>query len=346
MSPCILPSPRLLHCFALLALITALAAPVAHAAERNGDARLFLVATLENDLFAGGDSGYTNGIGLGWGYGGFDDFDGRLPGWMRALSRNLYISTMENKKRAITYGIGQQMFTPENIEARYPDPDDRPYAGLLLWRGVLYAYDDKVADRLALHLGVVGPLSLAESGQKLVHGITGSDEPRGWDEQLHNELVFRVDAQRNWQLLHRDTGRFEFDMVGMAHAGAGTLRSDAGAGMSWRIGHRLTETLPTVAATPAREVNPLAGATRNLWYVFFSASAGYVFNDITINGNTFRNSPSVSLKHEQAFISAGLAWNIGNWGILFAMQRGTDSFHTQRVNTEFGSLSLTYRYPR
>ena len=330
----------------LLALVIAFTTQTAQAERRNSDASLFLVGILENDHFVGDDSGYTNGLGFGWGYSGFRDFDGRLPGWMQALSKNLYISTMENKRRSITYNVVQQMFTPEDILTRYPDPDDRPYAGLLAWRAALYAYDDNVADRLGLHLGVVGPLSLAEDSQKLVHDVICSDKPRGWNEQIHNEPVFRIDVQRNWRLLHYQTRGIEFGMVGMAHAGAGTLRSDVGTGVSWRFGQNLSETLPTVAPTPARDANPLAGATSNLWYVFLTASASYVFNDITLDGNTFRNSPSVDLKNEQAIIAAGVAWNIGNWGILFALQKGTDSFETQRSDSEYGSLSLTYRLPR
>jgi hypothetical protein len=43
----------------------------------------YFTATLENDLFAGKDSGYSNGVGLSWGRDGFDRFGpDNLPGWL------------------------------------------------------------------------------------------------------------------------------------------------------------------------------------------------------------------------------------------------------------------------
>src|SRR3546814_15174227 len=79
------------------------------------------------------------------------------------------------------------MYTPDDVALRNPPLDDRPYAGWLYGSVGLIAETGRRLDQLELTLGVVGPASLAEQTQKLIHEITDSQEPRGWDTQLENE---------------------------------------------------------------------------------------------------------------------------------------------------------------
>jgi hypothetical protein len=68
----------------------------------------------------------------------------------------------------------------------------------------------------------------------------------------------------------------------------------------------------------------------------------YVFNDITLDGNTFRDSPSVPLKHRLALGSAGIAVNRGRWGATLSYQLGTDQYEGQEIVNRFGSLAVTH----
>lgn len=314
-----------------------------YSGQRNDDVDQIITITFENDLFALDDGGYTNGLGYGWGYGRFDNFDNRTPGWMEWLTEDWYIATMPDKQRAISYGITQQIYTPDKTSTKEPDPDDRPYAGLLWWQTSWFAFDEQIADKITLELGVVGPASLAEQNQELVHNITGANTPEGWDEQLDNEPIFRLAAQRNWRLQSSHFKRLEFDMISHFYGGAGNRRSDIGTGISLRIGSGLVESLATASMTPGRDINPLAGRPSH-WYAFMSLGGRYVFNDITLDGNTFKDGPSVDLEHWQTQASLGAAWNSGNWGWLFSMHRGGDEWQTQREDTMFGSLSVSYRF--
>ena len=121
-------------------------------------------------MFIFDDGGYTNGFGYNWQYGAFDSFEDRTPAWMEWLAGNLYIATLPDKQRRVGYRVVQEIYTPEEIADKKADPNDRPYAGLLLWQANWYAYDAHIADRLGLVLGLVGSASLAEQSQKLVHG--------------------------------------------------------------------------------------------------------------------------------------------------------------------------------
>jgi hypothetical protein len=236
------------------------------------------------------------------------------------------------------------MQTPENIEATELIENDLPYAGLLGWRGTLYAWDNDVADQFSVILGVVGPASLAEDTQKVVHRITGSDKPQGWDNQLHNEVVFQVRAQRSWRFDLTDSNGFGTDFLTFASGGIGTFSSEVAASAMVRFGSGLEETFPAVSILPGRDINPLAGAEGDHFYMFLGAQAHYIFNDIFVDGNTFRNSHSVTLKHEGFTVSAGAVWNWEKWGLLFSVAETSSNFEERDGKGRFGSLSVSYRF--
>ena len=191
------------------------------------DIKGFATVTFENDLFTGDDDGYTNGLSYSWGYAGFDQFnETNTPDWIRWLADDLYIDTMSGKKRAITYQIAQGMLTPEDIKVAQLQVNDLPYSGLLLWKVSQYAFDEKVADKLSLTLGVVGPLALAEQSQEMAHKIVGATEPLGWDNQLKNEPVFKIGVSRKWRLLDGGfSNKVNYDAIGLVEAGLGNLAS-------------------------------------------------------------------------------------------------------------------------
>ena len=123
-------------------------------------------------------------------------------------------------------------------------PGDLPYAGLLAWQGTVYAWDANVSDQLSLYLGMVGPASLAEPAQKGIHNVIGADEPKGWQYQLNNEPVVKIELQRTWTLYRNDSKRLQYDVVGL---GVFSLQAD-------------------------RHVNPLAFMESNDFYVFALSS--------------------------------------------------------------------------
>ena len=65
---------------------------------------------------------------------------------------------------------------------------------------------------------------------------------------------------------------------------------------------------------------------------------------MTLDGNNTSHSHSVQLEKHQATAVFGVAFNYNHWGFVISTARGSDQFKTQRENTEFGSMSLTYQY--
>ena len=322
---------------------TVATAQSAHAAE--SAATSYFTATLENDLFVGNDSGYTNGIAVGWTHAGFTEFDDQnLPGWIHALAGHLYVGTAAGKRRAVSYAVGQAMQTPGDITVTRPLPDDAPYAGLLAWSVSLQAYDERVVDRWGLTLGVVGPLSGAEPAQKLIHEVIGADEPRGWENQIDNEPVFAAGVERLWRIGNHALGdSTAADIIAIASGDLGNLQSRVALGMGVRLGRGLERSFPSAAVLPGRRANWLASAGTNDWNAFLNVQGMFVANDIGIDGNSFRESPSVPLEHWQAQAVTGLAFNWQRWALLLSVAVATDRFEGQRDTGRFGSLSVTWK---
>ena len=115
---------------------------------------------FENDLFAGTDENYTNGMSLaltqtGKGLlGGVWDLFGEASG-----------------NRFATYELTQLMFTPSDLSRSNPDPTDRPYAGLLYLGFTTHLERDNSLHSLKLIAGVAGPAAFAEDVQRFAHSV-------------------------------------------------------------------------------------------------------------------------------------------------------------------------------
>ena len=309
------------------------------------------ILSAENDAFGvldKSDDGYSNGIGFAWGYAPFKKFDDiDMPQWIRFLSKNTYLNQADKKNYSIGYAVSQSMYTPKDLSRSDLIIDDRPYAGTLLWQSKLRTYGDNVTDSLGLVLGVLGPASLAEQTQTRIHEMIGTQIPQGWDNQLDNEPVFRVEAERSVRFADIDLGESTgFDTSLYSQAGLGNLLSDVGVGFTFRFGNILDQSYAFINPAPARSANAVVGPTSKSfnWQVFASVFGRYVFNDITLDGNTFKDSHSVELVNEQGLVSLGLAVNWENWGLIFSTQRGTRQFEGQESKTNFGALSLSYHH--
>ncbi len=301
--------------------------------------------TFENDFFVGDDAGYTNGMGITFGQGVFNDFNAdNLPRWIYWLTKDTYISTMNNKRRGIAHMFFHRMQTPEDISTQELLVDDVPYAGLLAWQGTLYAWDAQVADQFSLYLGVVGPIAYAEKSQTFIHRLLSSEEPKGWDHQIGNEFVFKVEAQRIWKLYRSNDENNQIDIIGLYGAGIGNLQSVTKAGFAIRWGTNLQHSFSTFSLDADRRANSLSFSSGNDFYLFFGGKVGLVFNSILIEGNTFKDSHSAPLEHFQNQLSTGAAWNIGKNSFVFQLSSTSSSTEFTDKRDTFGAVSFSHGY--
>ena len=147
----------------------------------DGAARTVVSLRWENDVIAGTDDNYSNGTALTLAR----DGSGAL-GWLWKNVR------LPGGRLVSNYEFGQLIVTPKDIRRTVPDPNDRPYAGLLYVAVSTQRVDGDRFDGVKVITGVVGPAALAESTQKAFHRMIDSPVPQGWDFQLQNEPILNV----------------------------------------------------------------------------------------------------------------------------------------------------------
>ncbi len=301
---------------------------------------------FENDFIANDDSGYSHGMGFSWGKEPQSNINKlNLPDWLRNTAGYLPFSQSDSQNYTVSYLVAQAIFTPADIKTDELIEDDRPYAGLLLWQTNLQSFNETLSERWRLTLGIVGPLSGAAVVQKVIHKTISANEPQGWEHQLQNELVFTLSGEQVWRLQYGHLRRnLEYDWLGYSGGGLGTLRSELGAGIGFRLGRSLRQSFPSASTIPGRNISLPAAGPKNEWHLFLNVYARYVFNDITIDGNTFKESHSVDLTHEQLFVAIGGEFNTQNWGFTASVQDSSRQFEQYDENGLFANFSLTYRW--
>jgi lipid A 3-O-deacylase len=297
--------------------------------------------TLDNDLFLGNDNGYTNGIFLST----YDTGVSEAQPAPNHFSRPLLWSLTDKKYAAAVnaYSFGQVMMAPDDITIENPDQDQLPYSGLLFFSTTYLAINHDYVDKLGTTLGIIGPAAGAKLAQKAVHKWIGSDDPKGWDTQLENELVFQLRRGRLWRSWVSENQHT--DLLLTSEAGLGTLASFAQAGMVVRYGRGLNRSYASVFLNDSRITNPVA--IDNGWYLYAGMTAGYIFNQIYTDGNTFRDSRSIEYDHEQLGLIAGLAYSWGKLSMTIALNDAdildTRSEEELEDLTQYGSLSIAYK---
>ncbi|HET6397260.1 MAG TPA: lipid A deacylase LpxR family protein [Pseudoxanthomonas sp.] len=341
--------------FAVLLALALGAALPARADERCRDSTLSRTPPavnfrVDNDLFGGQDQGYTNGAQLTFVSPNLKDYteDPCLPRLARWINRRLErLQPGRYDQQNMVFSVGQGLFTPTDRTRRDLIAEDRPYAAVLL---ASFGYNARNMSQLRttqLQVGIVGPAAFGEQVQDAVHQVTGSEPFLGWDHQLRNEPVVRLVHER----MRRWPGDAGFDADGwgwdaIAHWGGalGNLSTHANAGMELRLGWRLPDDFGSTPLRPAGEntAPPLAGRPHG-WsaHAFLTSDARWVLRDITLDGNTFRDSHRVDRRPLVAEVGYGLAVMRGRWKFALARYHRTREFEGQRQSPVFGSFTVS-----
>jgi len=294
--------------------------------------------TLDNDIFIASDDGYTNGAYGSWYY--FDRGDKQPKASWLVWPLKWSMSDRNGEISVDAYSIGQSMYTPKDILATNPDPNDIPYAGLLFLNNTYLTSYGTYADSISTTIGIVGPASGAEGMQKWIHELSDSDIPQGWDYQLDNEVVFKLTRARMWRNWVSDNGHFDF--LSVADIGIGTLESSINAGFTLRAGDQLSVSHISGFLIPSRTSNFVAA--KNGWFTYLMLGGSLMANQIIINGNTYRDSRSIELDNMHIVLTGGLAYSWDNLSITLAY--ADMSFTNDEISsaTRFGTLTVGWLF--
>jgi len=308
---------------------------------------------LENDYFAGTDSGYSSGLKLYWSSGIQDAYpkDVWPHRWLYPLIKHFPFEKQPDCQRNITFSLGQNIFTPEDIETEEVVEDDRPYAGITYASLGFHNRLMRQMDSVEVSMGLVGPSSYAEECQKAVHRVFDDIEPQGWDNQLNNEPILGLVYEHKKKLTHPDlSGGFGYDTILNTGGGLGNALTYYNLGLMFRTGWNLPNDFGVM---PIRPISSFNGAVENkdgrlsseIGIQFFASVEGRaVLRNIFLDGNTFSDSHSVDKKPVVGDLMTGVNVNLGQGQLSFAYVTRSKEFETQNKAQKFASINLSYAY--
>jgi hypothetical protein len=323
---------------AALLVLGACCAPGALAQSRALGASL----TFENDVFAGSDDNYTNGIQIER----VRESDARDVKMLQTFKR---FHGAWDKADAIVIRdrVGQLMYTPTDIGNPAPQPLDRPWAGMLYlqrsYRGVVGT--ERSWD-VTLMAGVIGPRSYAEHAQKFVHKhITGSTYPRGWANQIGGALGLNVLAgQRRaiWSDRPLAAG-WASSLAWHSRVGVGNVMSFAGLGATLAVSSSAAglageDSKAIILNRIINEAGAIAPPNRCLGIndlrctLFGDVEVRAIAHNVFLDGNWGRNDPQVDSRGLVADFSVGLRIGIpqSQWYVEYRASQRTPEFRSAR----------------
>ena len=304
---------------------------------------------VDNDLFGGlhQDQGYTNGALLTFVSPNLADYtrDPCLPRPARWINRFLeHLHPGQFEQQNMIFSIGQGLYTPTDFSRSDLIADDRPYAAVLLLN---FGYNARHGDRLQttqLALGMVGPSAQGKQVQDAVHGLLGDDKFMGWDNQLHDEPVFRLLHERMQRWPSTNNAGWGWDAISHWGGAIGNLATHANGGGELRFGWKLPDDFGSSPLRPAGEnTAPTRNGRAQGWsgHLFVTGDARWVLRDITLDGNTFRHSHRVDKRPFVGEAGYGVALMRGKWKFALARYYRSREFDQQKERPVFGSFTIS-----
>ena len=299
--------------------------------------------TYENDSFFDTDRFYTNGVQLS-----VKRSRDQRSDFAKALTRRacVWFNCEDSALLTSQTNYGQLMYTPGNITAAAPQPEDRPWAGLLYVEQsyALLSPDHRTLTTLTAQVGVTGPASLSEDAQKLFHKIMARPAPKGWHNQIGGSLSVMASAERRTALEALSAelpGDVQLNTAGYWRVAAGNTMTYAAGGLAIVVG----KDLPAVSPPPPGIGNKLAketfGPTTCMikWLqctAFGAVETRLMARNVFLDGRMFRDDPSVKRRNFVTDLIVGMRLDFpdsrtashGPWFVQFKVTRRSREFRS------------------
>lgn len=308
----------------------------------------------ENDLVSGTDLNYTSGLKLSWVSANLRSYvdDPCLPSWVRKLNGwSKWLQPGDFPARNMVVIGGQAMYTPGDPKRTDLIEDDRPYAGWLYLGLAWNARDELHMNTVELDVGMVGPASMAQETQNLVHGLRDLERFAGWDNQLRNELGVQIVGERKTRAFVYDARSGpRVDVITHYGATVGNVKTHLNAGAEVRIGSWLPNDFGTSSIRPTSDSNAplMVAAGRRLSnrgaHVYAAFDARIVARDIFLDGNTFVDSHSVDKRYFVGDLAVGIVWQWQGGKVAYSHIVRSRQFREQPESHSFNSFIVSIEY--
>jgi hypothetical protein len=259
--------------------------------------------------------------------------------WLRDFGRwNNFGENDSNVNTDLGYFFGQSMFTPDHANApEKRNHEDQVFAGWLYAGAFAQRATRDQMEHFEISLGLIGPVSLADRTQRFVHKALCIEEPKGWEDQLGNELAGDFTWFKRQQIegpLLRRTPDFDTQLeYGFT---AGSVHRNAIVGLIARVGTDLPNDFG-----PGRLEAPACGAgrvgqSRTHLYLFGRASCKLVQYNRFLTG--------LETETVVGQFQLGVVWRKKNFQINYAQTYLTREFKEQHGTDSLASLNLTWYF--
>ena len=151
-------------------------------------------------------------------------------------NRNLQKIFLKLKDAELYMGllVMANMYTPSDLSDK-PAAGDRPYAGWLCagMKGISNSFVQATRFSTEYTLGVIGPASLQGTFQKEFHKIVGRPEPKGWNNQIPNDIALNLSFVGEKRIVRPSEN---VDLLGVMELNVGTVTNYMGFGGMLRVG--------------------------------------------------------------------------------------------------------------
>lgn len=232
------------------------------------------------------------------------------------------------------FGLGQEIYTPEDVFFYTPDLQDRPYAGWLYASVARERTDALETVRVSILAGVTGEPSFGRQVHKGVHRWLDKYPPQGWEYQIPFEVGVAASYYRARRIPLIPRGN-PVSVALLPHwtAMLGTVRTSGALGLSMRTGWHAPAGLGW------------KGGDTSAFYLLaeVGTEGELVLRDLFLDGSTWGHSASVEkepfLGRLRGRVQAG--WR--GMGLEFDVTRSTRSFRGQDKGHVFGTVSFIVR---
>lgn len=158
------------------------------------------------------------------------------------------------------------------------------------------------------------------------------------------EVGFLSQWLQRYRLRRSPRKNWVADLILHGGGSLGNLLTYANAGAEWRFGPELPDNFGSAPLLPAA-VNTAPERSRDYsrslrMHGFVILDLQLVAHDITLDGNSGKDSRSVDRKPLVAELGVGVAATYGKWQIAFARYLRSREFDGQSENSQLGSLTI------
>lgn len=297
----------------------------------------------DNDLLTGQttDRDYTGGLALTLSGQRVQQYPVSIDSWRAGIDALIKFPRLYQASDYMSFHsqqYGMTLFTPDDIDSEMPVYDDRPYASLFFMSNTEFTVlpEKNRAYISTLTVGILG-LSLAESVQRSLHGITDSTVPSGWQNQVSAGgeptamLTYGVQdkfyASKNQQL------KFEYE------GNLGYI-TDVNAGFSWRWGkiHSPWWAFNPYQSKYMQQSMPVfSGGAKDEFYLWAGSRLNLRLYNALLQGQFRRSEVTVSSADMQRLVAEywfGATGSFAGRYYVSAFLRGhTDEFNGQNARS-------------